>query len=102
MTPGEYAEFREALVARHRNSMTSAISILGDGILLAALPVGLARRSVRAWLGLAIAGLGVAFFAHLFQPGTLKDEAAAVMRHPLRAAQAEAERVVGLLLKDPS
>jgi hypothetical protein len=40
-------------------------------------------------------GFAIAAAAHLFQPGTLRDEVAAVVRHPLWSARAEAHRVFG-------
>jgi hypothetical protein len=40
-------------------------------------------------------GLGVAAFAHVFQPGTLGDEVGAILRHPLWAVRAETGRIAG-------
>jgi hypothetical protein len=88
-----YEEFRDALLARHENPMTSTLSTVGDALELASLPVGIATRSARVGLTLFAAGYAVAVVAHLFQPGTLHDEIAGIVRHPVWALRAETDRV---------
>jgi hypothetical protein len=88
-----YDEFRDALFARHENRLTSVLSTVGDAIVLAPIPVGLATRSVRAAGATFAVGTGVILAAHLFQPGTMKDEVAGVFRHPIWALRAETARI---------
>jgi hypothetical protein len=40
-------------------------------------------------------GVAIAVVAHLFQPGTVRDEIAQVLRHPLWAIRAEVHRIFG-------
>jgi hypothetical protein len=89
-----YDEFRDALFARHENRPTSVLSTVGDAIVLAPIPVGLATRSVKAAGATFVVGTGVILAAHLFQPGTMKDEVAGVFRHPVWALRAETARVL--------
>jgi hypothetical protein len=39
-------------------------------------------------------GAAIAVVAHLFQPGTVRDEIAAVFRHPIWAVRAEGQRIL--------
>jgi hypothetical protein len=39
--------------------------------------------------------LAIAVLAHLFQPGTVRDEIAAVVRHPIWAIRADVHRIFG-------
>jgi hypothetical protein len=91
--PVGYEEFRDALIARHQNPVTSALSTAGDVLLLAAVPAGVATRSPRAAAGCFVAGYAVAVVAHLFQPGTVADEVVSVFRHPVWSTRAETVRV---------
>ena len=93
MTATSYDEFRDALFARHENRLTSALSTVGDALLVAAVPAGLLARSFRVFLGVNLAGSVVEVVAHFFQPGTVKDEVTEVLRHPAWAVRAETERV---------
>jgi hypothetical protein len=93
VTTQTYDEFRARLMARHQHPMTSALSTVGDALWLAAVPAGLITRDLRVWIGVFLAGSAAAVTAHLFQPGTVKDEVVAVLRHPIWATRAEAERV---------
>jgi hypothetical protein len=52
------------------------------------------RRFPIALMGFA-SGFAIAAAAHLFQPGTLRDEVLAVLRHPFWAVKAESQRVFG-------
>ncbi len=88
-----YEEFRDALFARHENRLTDVLSTVGDVIVLAPIPVGLATRSVKAAGATFVVGAGVILAAHLFQPGTMSDEVAGVFSHPIWALRAETARV---------
>ncbi len=96
-----FIEFRDALFARHENAVTSRLSIVGDLLLITAVPAGLATRSVRVSLRTFAAGYLVAVIAHLFQPGTVRDEVLGVARHPIWAARAEGERVRNVVVSLP-
>lgn len=90
---GPYQVFREQLMSRYQHPMTSGLSTVGDafvifGVLVA---VGSRRRHLGA-AGVAI-GVSAAVIAHLLQPGTLKDELAAIYSHPVWAAKAEKQRL---------
>jgi hypothetical protein len=92
-TVHEFDEFKAALLGRHTNPLTIPLSNAGDAIILAGLITGLARRSTRPILTLVPLGLAVATAAHLFEPGTVRDEYAAIIRHPVWALRAEVGRV---------
>lgn len=66
---------------------------MGDALWLASIPAGLATRKLRVGLGVYALGWVVAAVAHLFQPGTAKEEILAVVRHPVWATRAETERL---------
>lgn len=88
-----YSEFEADLIARHHHPMTSTLSTAGDLFLIGSLiAVSIGRRN-RIGMALAGTGLDSAVVAHLFQPGTLKDELHAIVSHPLWAAKAEQRRV---------
>lgn len=90
-----YVEFRSRLFARHESRVTAALSTAGDMVLVGGPLLGVATRRWRvAAAGLA-AGAALTAVAHLFQPGTLRAELHAIVRHPLWAARAELERVAG-------
>jgi hypothetical protein len=97
MVSSSYEQFRDELQARHTNLVTSGLSAVGDFVLLAAVPAGIAKRSVKVSAGVFVLGYVIAAFAHLFQPGTVKDELTAVGRHPIWSARAESARVGGIL-----
>jgi hypothetical protein len=93
MTSNCYKDFRDALFARHENAVTSGLSMVGDALMVSAVPVGLATRRFKVSIGALGAGYLVAVIAHLFQPGTVRDEVIGVARHPIWAVRAETERV---------
>jgi hypothetical protein len=69
------------------------LSTVGDAIVLAPIPVGIATRSVKVAVGVFALGSAVIVSAHVFQPGTMKDEVLGVLRHPIWAVRAETARV---------
>jgi hypothetical protein len=89
----DFQAFSSALTERHVNPLTRTLSTVGDVFWLASVPAGVATRSVRVFGTLFIVGTAVATGAHLFQPGTVKDEVASVLTHPMWAARAEFARV---------
>ncbi len=90
---GAYEAFRAELYARHQHPMTSLLSTVGDSLFILGLLAVLPGRRYRAGAAGMAAGVTAAVVAHLFQPGTLKDELKAISTHPLHAAMAERERV---------
>jgi hypothetical protein len=88
-----FQDFQTKLLGRHEKRLTSALSTVGDVLWLAAVPAGLLARDVRVFVRVFALGTVVATGAHLFQPGTIKDEVTAVFTHPLWALRAEARRV---------
>lgn len=90
-----YSQFRQELLDRHQNRLTSALSTAGDALPAMGVVVAIGTRDRRwAFRGLW-GGLAIASVAHLFQPGTLLAEYLAIARHPLWAARAERDRVMG-------
>jgi hypothetical protein len=89
----EFIAYRERLLGRHENAVTSALSTVGDVVLIGGIAAGLATKRVA--VGAAGAGLGfvIAVVAHLFQPGTVRDELTQVARHPVWAIRAETHRI---------
>ncbi|MEY2430341.1 MAG: hypothetical protein QOC92_66 [Acidimicrobiaceae bacterium] len=90
-----YEEFRRRLLERHQKNATSALSTAGDVVMVGGLALGLVTRQARVAIAGVALGLGVAAFAHVFQPGTLGDEVGAILRHPLWAVRAETGRIAG-------
>jgi hypothetical protein len=90
---GPYEAFRDQLMSRHQHPMTSGLSTVGDVFLvLGVLVAAVFRKRRLGAVGIAV-GVSAAVVAHLFQPGTLKDELAAISSHPLWAARAERQRI---------
>ena len=91
---GPYEAFCNQLMARHQHPMTSGLSTVGDAlVVLGVLVAAVSRRRGLGAVGVAL-GVSAAVVAHIFQPGTLKDELAAISSHPLWAAKAETRRVL--------
>jgi hypothetical protein len=90
-----FEAFRSDLLARHQNILTNRLSTVGDAVMLAGL--GLMFVSDKRAAAPATFGIGVAIagIAHLFQPGTLGTEVAAIGRHPVWTLRAETDRVFG-------
>jgi hypothetical protein len=93
MGTGDFEAFSTALMERHVNPVTRTLSTVGDVFWLVSVPAGVATRSLRVFGALFFVGTAVATGAHVFQPGTVKDEVAAVLRHPVWATRAEFARV---------
>lgn len=84
-------------MARHTHPVTSALSIVGEVLLISAGLAAVIRRDAGLGAKIMSLGFGIAIVAHLFQPGTVRDEVAAVGRHPFWGLRAETERVSRLL-----
>ena len=90
-----FGDYQSQLLRRHTNRTTSALSTVGDAVMLGGLAAGaLTRRAPVAMVGVTI-GFAIAATAHLFQPGTLRNEVGAVIRHPIWSVRAESNRVFG-------
>src|SRR5215210_3167279 len=79
MASRDFESFRSGLMERHTNPVTSALSTVGDAFWLAAVPAALVTRRVRVFRTLFLIGTVIATGAHLFQPGTVKDEVFSVL-----------------------
>jgi hypothetical protein len=88
-----YIAYREQLLDRHQNAATSVLSTVGDVVMVGGIAAGVATRRVA--VGAAGLGIGVAIavVAHLFQPGTVREEIAQVARHPIWAVRADMHRI---------
>jgi hypothetical protein len=87
--------YRDRLLSRHENRVTNLLSTVGDVVVLGAVASAVATRRVQVGVIGATAGVAVIVGAHLFQPGTMQDEITEVLRHPVWALRAEAERIFG-------
>jgi hypothetical protein len=87
--------YRDRLLSRHENRVTNLLSTVGDVVVLGAVGSAVATRRVQVGVIGATAGVAVIVGAHLFQPGTMQDEITEVLRHPVWALRAEAERIFG-------
>lgn len=87
--------YRDRLLSRHENGITSALATLGDVVVVGGIASAVVTR--RLWVGLigATVGTALAVIAHLFQPGTVVDEINEVLRHPVWALRAEGQRIFG-------
>ena len=94
MGESTFESYRAEFLGRHANRRTSAIATAGDVLWLAAVPVGVASKSVRRGAGVFALGTVVALVAHLFQKGTVVNEVKAIVTHPWWAARAEVGRVL--------
>ena len=87
--------YRDRLLSRHENRATDVLSTVGDVLFLTAIASAVATRRVQVGVIGATAGVAVIVGAHLFQPGTMRDEITEVLRHPVWGLRAEAQRVFG-------
>jgi len=87
--------YRDRLLSRHENGITNLLSTVGDVVVLGAVASAVATRRVQVGVIGATAGVAVIVGAHLFQPGTMRDEITEVLRHPVWGLRAEAQRVFG-------
>ena len=87
--------YRDRLLSRHENRATDVLSTVGDVLLLAAIASAVATRRAQVGVVGAAAGLAVIVGAHLFQPGTMRDEITEVLRHPVWGVRAVAHQVFG-------
>jgi hypothetical protein len=90
-----FSAFRDRLLSRHENSLTDVLSTVGDVVLLGAIAAAVVTRRMQVGVIGAAAGTAVIVGAHLFQPGTMRDEITEVLRHPVWGLRAEAERIFG-------
>jgi hypothetical protein len=85
--------YRDRWFSRHENSVTSALSTIGDLVVLGSVTAAVATRRVGVGVIGMSAGFTVGAIAHLFQPGTLREEIVENLRHPLWASRAELQRI---------
>src|ERR1700712_1052962 len=91
----EFIAYREQLLARHQTVATSVLSTVGDVVMVGGIAAGVATRRVVVGAAGIGAGLAIAVIAHFFQPGTVRNEIAAVARHPVWAIRADVHRILG-------
>jgi hypothetical protein len=87
--------YRDRLLSRHENSVTNVLSTVGDVVMLGGVVAALFTRRIRVGVFGVASGAAIATAAHLFQPGTVREEVAQVLRHPLWASRAEFQRIFG-------
>jgi hypothetical protein len=87
--------YRDRLLSRHQNRATNAISTVGDVVMLGGVVAAVITRRIGVGVVAVTSGAAVAVIAHLFQPGTVKEEITEVLRHPVWALRADAHRIFG-------
>jgi hypothetical protein len=87
--------YRDRLLRRHENGVTDALSTVGDVVMLGGVVAAVATRRIGVGVIGVTSGAAVAVVAHLFQPGTVREEIAEVLRHPVWAVRADFQRVFG-------
>jgi hypothetical protein len=87
--------YRDRLLSRHENGVTDALSTVGDVVMLGGVVAAVAMRRIGVGVIGVASGAAVAVVAHLFQPGTVREEIAEVLRHPVWAVRADFQRVFG-------
>ena len=78
-----FIAYRDRLLSRHENRATDVLSTVGDVLFLTAIATAVATRRAQVGVIGAAGGLAVIVGAHLFQPGTMRDEITEVLRHPV-------------------
>lgn len=87
-----FEAFQEDFLARHANQLTDTLSTVGSALFvtgLGATVIGVRRAGAR----MSLAGIAVAAIAHLFPPVSLREEAAAILGHPVWALRSEVTRI---------
>jgi hypothetical protein len=90
-----YDAYRDRLLSRHQTRATNAISTVGDVVMLGGVVAAVITKRIGVGLVGVASGAVVAAVAHLFQPGTVKEEITEVLRHPVWAVRADAHRIFG-------
>jgi hypothetical protein len=90
-----FTAYRDQLLSRHEIGVTDALSTVGDVVMLGGVVAAVVTRRIRVGVIGVTSGAVVAAAAHLFQPGTLREEITAILHHPLWAVRAEGDRVFG-------
>jgi hypothetical protein len=90
-----FTAYRDRLLSRHENGVTDALSTVGDVVMLGGVVAAVVTRRIRVGVIGVTSGAAVAVVAHLFQPGTVREEIAEVLRHPVWAVRADCHRVFG-------
>jgi hypothetical protein len=87
--------YRDRLLSRHENGVSEALSTVGDVVMLGGVVAAVVTRRIGVGVIGVTSGAAIAVVAHLFQPGTVRDEIAEVLRHPVWAVRADFHRVFG-------
>ena len=87
--------YRDRLLSRHENGVTEALSTVGDVVMLGGVVAAVVTRRIGVGVIGVTSGAAIAVVAHLFQPRTVRDEIAEVLRHPVWAVRADFHRVFG-------
>ena len=90
-----FTAYRDRLLSRHENGVADALSTVGDAVMLGGVIAAVATRRIGVGVIGVTSGAAIAVVAHLFQPGTVREEIAEVLRHPVWAVRADIHRVFG-------
>jgi hypothetical protein len=88
-----FTAYRDRLLSRHENTVTDVMSTIGDVVMLGGVVAAVITRRIGVGVVAVTSGAAVATAAHLFQPGTVRDEVAEVLRHPVWAVRADLQRI---------
>jgi hypothetical protein len=87
-----FEAYRADFLARHENQITDVLSTAGSALFLAGLGATFSGHR-GAGARTSLAGVAVAGIAHLFPPISLREEVAAIARHPVWALRSEITRI---------
>ncbi len=87
-----FEAFRDGFLARHESRMADLLSTVGSALFAAGMGLAVVGRR-REGARTSLAGVAVAAIAHLFPPVTLREEVAAILRHPAWALRSEVTRI---------
>jgi hypothetical protein len=90
-----FSAYCEQYLRRHENPVNNALHTVADVVDAGGLAAAIITRRARVGvIGYAVA-FAIGMVAHLFQPGTLRDDFVAGFRHPIWAVRAEGDRLFG-------
>jgi hypothetical protein len=90
-----FSAYRDRMLSRHENSVTNALSTIGDLVVVGSVAAAVVTRRVGVGVIGVSAGFAVTAIAHLFQPGSLREEVVENLRHPIWATRSEFQRAFG-------
>src|SRR5215469_14950638 len=88
-----FSAFREQYLSRHENPVNGALHTVADVVAVGGLAAGVVRRRLRVVVIGDIVAFAIGTVGHLFEPGTLREDLVAGLRHPIWVVRAEGQRI---------